>query len=200
MKNLTIYDGIDILGDPIVIKTVNNKEDFIKGLKVFQNPPYNEILTNKDCEEEYNLYNKNGIVFGAFIDDEIAGINCILNDVPDTYGIGFYDNNKVAYYAGLAVLQEYRKRGIGKLLVQKTQKYLENYQNIDYTFARILCEGSMSEGIFKLNGFIDAKDNNNSLIVDEVTYERNNSKTPISDRRKYMVKVLNNKKIGWYRK
>jgi GNAT superfamily N-acetyltransferase len=200
MKNLVIFEGIDKLGDSVVIKTVRDRDDFNKALRVFQNPPYNEILSDSECDSEYASYDRNGIVFGAFIDSKIAGINCILNDVPQEYGIGFYDKDKVAYYAGLAVLEEYRKRGLGKLLVEKTQNYIEQNKSYDYSFARILCEGSMSEGIFRLNNFIDANDSQNKLIVDEVMYERNDSSVSKADRRKFMVKTLNKNGNGWYRK
>ena len=38
-----------------VIKTVTNFEDFKDVIRVFCEKPYYEILSDKDCEEEYNL-------------------------------------------------------------------------------------------------------------------------------------------------
>ena len=59
----------------------------------------------------------------------------------------------------------------------------------DYEYARILLHGSMSEGIFRLNGFEDAKVSD-GLIVDEVGYVRSNTGKYATDERKYMVKKL----------
>ena len=42
----------------------------------------------------------------------------------------------------------------------------------DYSYARILTKGSMSEGIFKRYGFRDIYDEFGDLIVDDVDYER----------------------------
>lgn len=203
MKNLVIYEGYDLKGDFILVKSLRNFNDFDnfkEGIRVFQNPPYSEILTDQDCKKEFLLYHDNGIVFGCFVNDNLAGINCVLNGVPDEYGIAFYNSDRVAYYSGLAVKENFRKRGLGKLLVKETEKYLEEIQKYDYSFARILCNGSMSEGIFKANGFRDAY-YNNELIVDDVTYERNDKKVSQTDQRKYMVKVLNGDSVnGWYRR
>ena len=130
-------------------------------------------------------------MFGCFINDEIAGINCILNDVPSDYSICFSDKSRIAYYSGLAVKSQFRRLGLGKLLVNETEKYLESQDKYDSSFARILCEGSMSEGIFRLNGFMDAY-YNNTLITDDVSYERNTGVVQ-SDKRKYMVKRISNR-------
>ena len=43
-----------------VIKTVTNFEDFKDVIRVFCKEPYYEILSDKDCEEEYNLYVEKG--------------------------------------------------------------------------------------------------------------------------------------------
>ena len=200
MKNLVIYEGYDLKGDLILVKSLRNFSDFKEGIRVFQNPPYSEILTDQDCEKEFYIYQDNGIVFGCFGNDNLAGINCILNGAPDEYGIAFYNSDRVAYYSGLAVKENFRKRGLGKLLVKETEKYLGKFPKYDYSFARILCDGSMSEGIFKANGFKDAY-YNNELIVDDVTYERNDKNVSRTDQRKYMVKTLNSNCVnGWYRR
>ena len=190
MKNLVIYSGIN-KGKYCLIKEIDNYEKFKDIIGVFKNPPYNEIMTDKDCRKEFESYIYNGYMFGCFIDDEIAGINCILNDVPSDYSIRFSDKSRIAYYSGLAVKPQFRKMGLGKLLVHETEKFLESQDKYDSSFARILCEGSMSEGIFKLNGFTDAY-YNDDLIIDEVTYERNTGLVQ-SDKRKYMVKRISDR-------
>ena len=190
MKNLIIYSGFN-KGKYCLVKEIDNYEIFKDVISIFKNPPYNEMMTEEDCVSEYNSYVDNGYMFGCFIDGKIAGINCILNDVPDDYSICFTDKSRIAYYSGLAVKPEFRKMGLGKLLVSETEKFLESQDKYDSAFARILCEGSMSEGIFRLNGFKDAY-YNGSLIIDDVTYERNTGLIE-SDKRKYMVKRISNR-------
>lgn len=197
MKNLVIYKGM-IRGNYCLVKTISNFEIFKDLIGVFKNPPYNEILSDDDCFKEYESYVNNGYIFGCFINNQAAGINCILNDVPDDYSICFDDKRRIAYYSGLAVKDEFRRMGLGKLLVNETEKFLELNNDYDNSFARILCEGSMSEGIFRLNGFEDAY-YNGSLIIDEVTYERNTGCIK-SDRRKYMVKCIGNATNNYYRR
>lgn len=189
MRNLVIYKGI-IKGNFCLIKTINSFEIFKDLIGVFKNPPYNEILSDEDCFKEFESYINNGYIFVCFINNQAAGINCILNDVPDDYSICFVDKRRVAYFSGLAVKDTFRRMGLGKLLVNETEKFLELTSNYDNSFARILCEGSMSEGIFRLNGFEDAYFNG-SLIIDEVTYRRNTGFIK-SDKRKYMVKNIGN--------
>lgn len=206
MKNLVIYDGfLETLGKNIVIKTINNFEDFKSGIRVFCAPPFNEILSDKECKKEYDSYDNNGIVFGAYINNEIVGLNCLLADVKEEYGIGFYDKDKVIYYAGLATKEftkkgeKLRGRGIGKLLVRKSDEFVRELKKFDYEFARIQCIDSHSEEIFRRNGFVDAYFNGN-LIVDNVSYIRNNTNELKSDERKFMVKTLNPAGNGWYQK
>ena len=96
MKNLVIYSGFN-KGKYCLIKEIDNYEVFKDVIGVFKNPPYNEIMTDEDCLEEYNSYVYNGYMFGCFIDGKIAGINCILNDVPSDYSICFQDKSRIAY-------------------------------------------------------------------------------------------------------
>ena len=197
MNSLIIFKGMETLGKNVIVREIDNFNDFKEVILVFQDYPYNEILSDKECQLEYDLYMQNGYIFGCYVDDNIAGINCVLNDVPDDYSIKFYDNSKIAYYSGLAVKSDYRKLGLGKILVGETQKYLEGTDSYDFTFARILCKNSMSEGIFKQNGFIDAYFDD-SLITDEVSYLRNTGEVG-TDKRKYMVKRLTDNN-GFYRR
>lgn len=190
MKNLVIYSGYDVNNNYILVKSLRNYEDFKSGIRVFCAPPYNEKLTEEDCRLEFQSYVDNGIAFGCYVNGELAGLNCISNDVHESYSIRFPDNKRVAYYSGLAVKEKYRRKGLGKILVASTEKYIEESGDYDYAYARILCEGSMSEGIFRANKFEDAY-YNGVLIVDDVTYDRNDPSVSKTDRRKYMVKKIN---------
>lgn len=197
MEKIEVYGDYDNLGNQRVIKTIDTIDDFIDGILVFRNAPYYEVLSKDDCEEEYSSYVENGIPLGCYINGQIAGLNCILYDSEDKHSILFSDKDKIAYYSGLAVKGEYRKHGIGKLLVRETDLFLQNLKMFDYSYARILLHGSMSEGIFRKYGFEDVYVDGN-LIVDEVDYERNTSGVSSKDERKYMVKSLSNKGHGIY--
>lgn len=199
MEKIELYKNIDKDNNLQVIKTVDNIEDFTNVITVFKGAPYYEILSPKDCEEEYELYNKNGLVLGFYINDKIAGLNCIAYENDPKHSICFSDQDKIAYYSGFAVKPNYRRLGIGKLLICETDKYLESLKLYDYSYARILLKGSMSEGIFKKYGFEDAYVNN-ELIVDDVEYERCCLGVPSSDKRKYMVKTMSNKGQGIFRR
>lgn len=182
-----------------VIKTVTNFEDFKEVIREFCKKPYYEILSDKDCEEEYNLYVDKGIVLGCYIDNKIVGINCVVNEADKNHSIMFPEGSKVAYYSGLAVKENCRGEGSGKLLVYHTDKYLTDLKLYDYSYARILCKESMSEGIFYKNGFRDAYDLKGNLIVDIPEYQKNTD-TNILDERKYMVKKLVNDNLRFKRR
>lgn len=189
MENLKIYSAVDKLNNKIEVKTVNSIDDFADAIVVFRGFPYYETLPNEDIEEEYSLYQNKGIAFGAYLNDKIVGLNCIVYESENKHSLTFLDPTKVAYYSGLAVKEECRGLGIGKILVRETDLFLQNLKMFDYEYARILLKGSMSEGIFRLNGFNDATVDD-GLIVDEVGYIRSNTGQYGIDQRKYMVKKL----------
>lgn len=191
MEKLELFKGYDEKNNLKIVKTIENIDDFIDAISVFKDAPYYEILDKNACEEEYSLYVQNGLVLGCYINNKIAGLNCIVYDSDKNHSVKFDEKDKIAYYSGLAVKNDYRHHGIGKLLVYETDKYLESLKFFDYSYARILLKGSMSEGIFKKYGFSDIYVNN-ELVIDDVMYERNNSNVSKSDKRKYMVKKLTN--------
>lgn len=183
----------------ITLKTVDDYKDFKEVIKIFSNYPYYEILSDKDCMNEYELYEQNGFVIGCYVDDVIAGINCVVNKPDESHSIKFFDDLSIAYHSGFAVKNEFRKQGLGKLLIENTDKFIVDLDIFDYEYARILNRNSMSEGIFKKYGFIDAYDQKGQLIVDDVNYIDLNGDLH-KDRRRYMVKSLNNKGKGYYRR
>lgn len=187
MENIKIYGDKE---KNIVIKTITNFEDFEKGITVFRNAPYHEILSKSDMEEEYNTYVENGIALGCFVDGNIAGLNCIVHEADPKHSVMFDKDARVAYYSGLAVRCGFRGLGLGKLMVRETDKFLQDLKMFDYSYARILTKGSMSEGIFKRYGFRDIYDEFGDLIVDDVDYERNDPNVSTSDQRKYMGKAF----------
>lgn len=188
MKSLVLYSGLLKDDHYCLIKTMHDFDDFKKVIKVFSEDPYNEVLSDQDCIDEFDSYEKNGFVIGGYVDGQIQGINCILNDVPEDYSINFVNPKRIAYYSGLAVLKNCQKNGLGWRLVTETDRYIQELGKYDYSFARIRCFDSQSEGIFRKHGFIDAYQDE-ELIVDDVTYLRNTGVYD-HDLRKYMVKKL----------
>ena len=199
MEKIILSKERDMNDRIITLKTVEDFKEFKEVIKVFSGWPYCERLTDKDCKDEYELYDQNGFVIGCYVDDVIAGINCVVNKPDERHSIKFLDDLSVAYHSGLAVKNEFRKQGLGKLLIKNTDKFIVDLDTFDYEYARILNRNSMSEGIFKKYGFIDAYDQNGQLIVDDVNYEDLNGELH-KDRRRYMVKTLKNKGKGYYRK
>jgi len=199
MENIELYKDCDKENNLRVIKTINNIDDFIDVISVFKSAPYYEILDKESCEEEFELYKEKGLALGYYINNKIAGLNCLVYESDPNHSICFSDKDAIAYYSGFAVKPEYRKLGIGKLLIYETDKYLESLKLYDYSYARILLKGSMSEGIFKKYGFEDAYVNG-ELIVDDVEYTRNNLEVSSLDKRKYMVKTMSNKGNGIFRR
>ena len=189
MEKIIFSKERNIENNIITLKTVNDYKEFREVLKVFSGYPYYEILSDKDCKDEYELYLEKGIVIGHYINDVISGINCIVYEQDDKHSIKFDDNDLIAYHSGFAVKENLRNHGIGKTLIKTTEEFLTDSNKFNYEYARILCEGSMSERIFQKYGFVDAYDKNNNLIVDDVGYMDSNGKLH-QDKRKYMVKTL----------
>ena len=126
MENLKIYSAIDKLNNKIEVKTVNGYEDFKNTITVFRGFPYYETLPEADIKDEFSLYQDKGIALGAYVNDKIVGLNCIVYESEDKHSIAFVDPKKVAYYSGLAVKEECRGLGIAKILVSETDKFLQD--------------------------------------------------------------------------
>ena len=95
MENVELYKNYDEKNNLNVIKTVNNIDDFIDVISVFKAAPYYEILDKNACEEEFEGYKKNGIALGFYVNNKIAGLNCILNEYDKDHSIYFSDKDKI---------------------------------------------------------------------------------------------------------
>ena len=194
---MIIFDRVNENKERITLKDKVTFEEFAKALRVFnRDPQYNEMLTDADCKAEYDTYSNNetGILLGAYLNDQIAGVNCISYGNHKEHSIEFPDPSKVAYYAGLAVLEEARRRHIGDLLVVQTQALLEELNKkglhkLDYSYARLLCRESQSEPIFKKYGFATAFDADGQLIADTVRYQDKFNQEHV-DNRMYVVRSI----------
>lgn len=193
MDKIELYKGTDKDNQICQIKTIETLDDFMKVISVFKEKPFYEILDKESCEKEYALYEEKGQALGYYKDGKIIGLNCLVYESDKSHSIKFDDELNVAYYSGFAVLENFRGHGIGKKLIKETDNFLKELNYFDYCYARVMAKDADSEPIFRLNNFeevyIDGE-----LIIDEVTYERNNPNVPQTDERKYMAKKLSDTK------
>ena len=127
-------------------------EDFKNVYKVFSGAPYFEKYTEEEYREIYDEYNNKGVIIGAYNEDECIGIIAFEDGFKKEQGVDFKDK-KVTYLADLAVLEKYRKLGLGTQLM--IYGILESKKaGYDMIYMRTLEEGkSMSYGIAKRVGF-----------------------------------------------
>ncbi len=173
-----------------IIKEIEKYEDFKKVIQVFKEPPFSELLTEKDMLEEFELYLKNGMSFGYYYNDNILGFIGILKGIQEGHPIYNYKNEEVLYVNGIAVLKEYRKFGIGTKLMNHTINNLNIYDYLAI-YLRTNYKGSKLENIAHNIGFEKIKENG-KVVTSDVTFERNTGEIE-TDKRMYMIKTLNNK-------
>ncbi len=133
------------------IKELNNLEDFKKVYKVFSGPPYNEKYTEEELEEIFREYQENGYIYGAYSNQDCIGIIALEKSAKSNQPVNFQDK-KVMYLADVAVLNEYRRKGLGNqlMLYAVMQSKAFGYEKL---YMRTLEKGSMSYGIALKIGF-----------------------------------------------
>ena len=134
------------------IKEIENKNDFNKVYRVFSGAPYYEKYTEEELKEIFEEYKKKGYVYGAYSDDRCLGIVALERGVKKEQPVEYQDE-KVMYLADIAVLEDYRKKGLGtKLMLYAVMKSKE--LGYDKVYMRTLeAEKSMSYGIARKIGF-----------------------------------------------
>lgn len=96
-----------------------------------------EAIDDKDCK-----------VFVALIDQEIVGtIRATIKDAPS-----FYKDNRLGYIDDLVVKEEYRRRGIGGELINKTLEYYKS-KGISLIESKIYEFNKPSQALSEKNGF-----------------------------------------------
>ncbi len=133
------------------IKELTNLEDFKKVYKVFSGPPYNEKYTEEELEEIFREYQEKGYMYGAYNNEECVGMIALERDVKEDQPVNFLDEN-VMYLADVAVLNNYRRKGLGNqlMLYGVMQSKALGYGKL---YMRTLERGSMSYGIALKIGF-----------------------------------------------
>ncbi len=128
-------------------------EDFKNVYKVFSGAPYYEKYTEEEYKEIFDEYNRKGIIIGAYNEDECIGLIALEDGFKKEQGVD-YSGRRVRYLADLAVLEKYRKLGLGfrdirlyettKMILEK-QVDLENLENEPNTLI-------VREELLKLSG------------------------------------------------
>lgn len=152
------------------IKELTNLEDFKKVYKVFSGPPYNEKYTEEELEEIFKEYQEKGYIYGAYNYDECVGLIALERGAKEDQPVN-YQNEKVMYLADIAVLDNYRRKGLGNqlMLYGVMQSKVLGY---DKMYMRTLEKGSMSYGIASKIGFKQIPN-----VFQEVERERTNGLT-----------------------
>lgn len=133
------------------IKELTSLDDFKKVYKVFLGPPYNEKYTEEELNEIFKEYQEKGYMYGAYNDEECVGMIALERGTKLEQPVNF-QNEKVMYLADIAVLDKYRRNGLGNQLmlygVMQSKKL--GYEKL---YMRTLESGSMSYNIALRIGF-----------------------------------------------
>lgn len=133
------------------IQELQKTEDFKKVYRVFSGPPYNEKYTEEELEEIFMQYQQAGYVYGAYTQDGCVGLIALERGAKPEHPVNF-DGEKVMYLADVAVLEEYRRKGVGNQLM--LYGVMQSKQlGYDRLYMRTLERGSMSYGIAQRIGF-----------------------------------------------
>ena len=150
------------------IKELTKLDDFKRVYRVFSRAPYYEKYTQEELEEIFNEYQEGGYIYGAYNGDECVGLIALERGAKSNQPIKFETDEKVMYLADIAVLEDYRKRGLGNQLMiyGVMQSKVLGY---DKLYMRTLARGSMSYGIALKIGFTQIPD-----LFQSVERERTN--------------------------
>ena len=136
------------------IKKIESFEDFKNVYMVFSEKPYEEKYTEEDIREIYDDYLENGIINGAYLNGKCIGLIAILKGKRKGQPVEFdKEDDEIAYLSDIAVIDKYRKLGVGtRLVIDALLNSKREGKKIMYM--RTLEEGrSMSYGIARKVGF-----------------------------------------------
>lgn len=127
-------------------------EDFKRVYRVFSGPPYNEKYTDEELQEIFKEYQEKGYIYGVYSGEMCAGIIALERGSKKNQPVSFQEDETM-YLADIAVLDKYRKTGLGTqlMLFGVMQSKVLGYKRI---YMRTLENGSMSYGIARKIGFV----------------------------------------------
>lgn len=134
------------------IKELTNVDDFKEVYMVFSGPPYNEKYEEEELEEIFREYQEKGYIYGAYNGEKCVGLIALERGVKADQPVAFQDDKNVMYLADVAVLDKYRRKGLGNQLMiyGAMQSKLLGFEKL---YMRTLERGSMSYGIALRIGF-----------------------------------------------
>ncbi len=152
------------------IKELNELGDFKRIYRVFSGPPYNEKYTDEELEEIFREYQEKGYIYGVYKESQCVGLIALERGAKSNQPVKFENGKKIMYLADVAVLEKYRKKGLGNqlMLYGVMQSKLMGYQKL---YMRTLEKGSMSKGIALRLGFKQIPD-----IYQNLERERTNGR------------------------
>lgn len=173
-----------------MVKKLNNYNDFRKVFKIFETEPFWEKWSEELIREEYDEFQSIGGIYAKYDIDDIMGIITLIYGARSSHPVTFEDPSKAIYISDLAVLHEYRGKGVGSELAEIAlmKAYMKN--NINWLYLRTNLEGSMSENIFSKLGFEIMKDQAGKIITQDVQFPRCIEGVSDTDVRKFMLKRI----------
>lgn len=170
------------------LKIYGTYEDFKKIFLEFRKSPYYEDWNEKNILEEYNYLMSNGDIYVKEYDNKIVGLVSLLNGIQKDHDLKL-PTNEVGYMSDIAVLEEYRKRGIGTELMSFAIDEFKS-RKFKYCYFRTICNGSLSEPIGKKLGYQLVYNNDGTLLTQEVSFPRVNNLISEVEKRKFLIKQL----------
>lgn len=134
------------------IMQLTNFSDFSKVFKVFESFPFFERWTQEEVRQEFDTNVNNGHIFGYYEDDTCVGFVSVRNQRPNEHPVHYEHAAKVLYLSDLAVLPQYRNRGIATQLLEHAINVAVS-EGYDYVYLRINESNPMAYDIAKKHGF-----------------------------------------------
>lgn len=133
------------------VRELTELEDVNKVCRVLSGPASSAKYTEEELEEIFREYQEKGYMYGAYNKEECVGMIALERGVKEDQPVNFLDEN-VMYLADVAVLNNYRRKGLGNqlMLYGVMQSKALGYGKL---YMRTLERGSMSYGIALKIGF-----------------------------------------------
>lgn len=172
------------------LRIVKDFDDFKKVFGVFKTEPFYEDWSDEEMYEEFQSIKKNGEIIGYYKNNDIVGILDLIDGAEDKHPVKFIEPKNVLYISDIAVVKEARGKGYAKDLVRNLMLSLNNVlTQYDYAYLRTNLKGSMSERLFLPYGFETMRDENNQIIIQQVSFPRTID-IQDTDERKFLSKKI----------
>lgn len=142
-----------ILKEDLIIKEVEKKEDFKKVFKVFREYPYNELWPDSEMEQEFDKIKNIGKVIGCYYKENCIGLITFYDMIKNEHPINYDKTKRVLYFSDVAVLKEFRNKGIATKLLKNMIEFA-TFNAYDVIYMRTMQpDKSMSYSMVLKNGF-----------------------------------------------